>query len=123
MKNSQFIYLLNKLNCLNKLLESIQSDMGALSINNIVTYDEEYQILDDDNYITFIGTSDAYLPQINGNTGMKLNLMNGGSEIVMVHSNSGDNDIYYSGMMVNFVSIDPGTKLEIYNNSLNYFTT
>lgn len=73
-------------------------------------------------YYTYTGSTPATwtLPTLIGNSKLRIVMYNTGTGIVTVNTNTGGNDIYDSGALVNTTSLNPGTRVEVFNNSEIY---
>lgn len=72
---------------------------------------------------TFNGTTATYtLPTVaSGKLGDRVFIMNMGSGMITVNSNSGGNDIYNAGALTNSLNINVGEIAVFYNNGINFF--
>lgn len=72
---------------------------------------------------TFNGTTSVWtLPTIaSGKLGDRIFIMNMGSGMVTVNSNSGGNDIYNSGTLTNTLGVNVGEIAVFYNNGISFF--
>jgi len=73
-------------------------------------------------YYTYTGSTPATwtLPTVSDNSKLRIVMYNTGTGIVTVNTNSGGDDIYDSGDLVNTASLNPGTRVELFNNSAVY---
>lgn len=73
-------------------------------------------------YYTYTGSTPATwtIPPLAGNAKLRLVMYNTGTGTVTINTNLGGNDIYDSGALVNTGTVNPGTRVELFNNSVIY---
>jgi len=73
-------------------------------------------------YYTYTGSAPATwtIPPISGNSKLRLVMYNTGTGVVTINTNTGGDDIYDSSSLVNTSILNPGTRIELFNNSAIY---
>ncbi len=98
----------------NTLLEIIENTVSAaatldISITSVL------------GYFTFTGTTTIWTaPAIAGNEKKRIVIINQGTGDITLNSNLGANDFWESGVLMNAITIVPGSSVSIYNNGINW---
>lgn len=100
-----------------------QLKAGAITPNQVVTGALPSANLTPGIYYTYTGNTNISwdLPQVAGNTGTRIGIINASTNNLTINSFSGANDMNDSGNSLNTIIINPGQARILYNNSIQWY--